>query len=184
LPTQRDFSRRGERGFTLLEALLVVVITALVATMLFSFLGRSTARTWERADEAIDVVEAANAEVELRSLLLASATTVGGGAQFEARSSVGQSTRCLSMGGERLVRVLIRGRTLQCDSGGRRRTLLSWRRGEARFTYSGDGRTWRETWSTGTPALVRFELRQDARIVLEWVSLGGGRASNEREPPA
>jgi prepilin-type N-terminal cleavage/methylation domain-containing protein len=159
--------RRRERGFSLIEAIIVVAITALLATMLFSLTGRATSQSFEQAGRLVDAVEAANAEYELRLIFASSHRAVGGDAAIDAATSLASDNRCVDAGGERTVRVYLDGSSLVCESRGKRRTLLRWRRGEARFAYSASG-AWADAWAGSGPALVRFTLIERRRVALEW----------------
>lgn len=179
-PMRADLKRRGrESGFTLFEALVVVAITAVVTTMLFSLVGRSTSRTWFQAEDAVGFAEAANAEAELRAIFAAREAFGGDPSGLTIATSLAQSTGCVEAGGLRHVRISVRDRSLECESGRRRGMLLSWRRGEGRLSYSADGRIWRDAWSVDGPVIVRFQLRDGAETVLEWALRSSARAPND-----
>jgi hypothetical protein len=73
---------------------------------------------------------------------------------------------------------------LWCEAGGRRRALMRWREGDARFAFSKDGRRWTSSWQEpiaipGVAAgervapLVRFELTTSRGGEVSWVVRAG-----------
>ncbi len=186
--------RAGERGLTLIEALIVVSITAMLALLLLPMVSSAAGRNFGRADQAIESARAAQAEREFRVLL--GSLTIGYGQGLEGgalglgfQASPEFAAGCVTPGAAAPVRLTIvngadGGGRLWCEAQGRQVEVLAWSEGQARFAYGGEGGAWAGAWSeparpagaaapTRTAPLVRFELtRADGRN-LGWVAQAG-----------
>jgi hypothetical protein len=188
--------RAGERGLSLIEALVVVTVTAMLALLLLPMVSTAAGRNFARADRALDAVESARAETAFRGLLRAVAqdqrTPFAGAADtVSLLASPGAAIACAEAGAPRLVRLSIvrtqeSGRLL-CSGEGGEVELLRWAEGEARFSYSRDGAAWAPAW-TQPPAqsarggaapvshaapFVRFDLVEPGRPSLAWIEQAG-----------
>ncbi len=179
---RRDSNRPGERGLSLIEALAIVTITALLALLLLPMVSRAAGRNFLLTDRALDGAQATIAEAEFRALLRATQSDAEGALMLGARvdgvafsPSLAEDMACARAGAPRPVRFLIvREGRLVCESEGRRRDVLRWGDGEARFSYSADGLAWSAQWSQDTaPAMVRFELERPGFPPLTWTERAG-----------
>lgn len=174
-------SREGERGLSLIEALVIVTITALLALMLLPMVSRAAARNFGMTEQAVDARLATSAETEFRALLAGAVIRVNPAESAIAVSGERQSVTFLAAlpaagcgdVGVSVVRLRATSAGLVCETAGRRREILNWRGGDARFSYSADGARWRETWSGAEAPLVRFELTQPRQRTLIWVARAG-----------
>ena len=175
--SSRDLKRAGEQGLSLIEALVIVTITALLALLLLPMVSRAAGRNFSLAEHALDSAEAANAEQEFRALM--SAALPGG---FSGRAdslmltpSSPSPLACVREGAPGVVRVRIADAArLVCEGAGHSRDLLAWGSGEARLAYSADGRAWSTLWTEdeGAP-LVKFELLLADGRALAWIARAG-----------
>lgn len=191
-----DAGRIGERGLSLIEALVIVTITALLALLLLPMVSRAAGRNFGMADSAIDDANATVAESEFRVLMRASVVRRlegdrAEGVQGQAGGvivlpSLANAVSCAREGAPQFVRIRISGDRLICESdGGRRREVLRWARGQARFDYSADGRSWGPTWAdAGVAPLVRFQLSLPDGRELTWIEQAGAAepGAQERAP--
>ena len=187
-------SRAGERGLSLIEALVIVTVTALLALILLPLASGAAGRNFARADRAIAAAEAGAAEQAFRALLRSSVqdeTTPSNGsaAAFAFVAGPDQSVACVQSGAPRPVRFAVSsgegGGALYCEADGRQVVLLRWPQGRGRFSYSDDGAAWTGAWTdpaaaqrglggsapqTHTAPLVRFELDEGG---LSWTERAG-----------
>ncbi len=186
--------RAGERGLSLIEALVIVTITALLALILLPLASGAAGRNFARADRAIAAAEAANAEQVFRALLHSAvqderAPGNGTGAAFDFAAAPEQGSACVEASTPTPVRLAAAsgegGGALYCEAGVRRVVLLRWQRGQGRFSYSDDGIAWASAWvdpataqrgrggaapATRRAPLVRFELVEGQ---LSWTERAG-----------
>ncbi len=172
---RRDRMRAGERGLSLIEALIIVTITAMLALLLLPLASRAAGRSFALADRALDVAGAANAEAQFRAL--AGANTVRDGIigrpdAIVLSPSIATDVACARAGGPQRVRLSIETGRLVCEGESGRHVLTQWREGQARFSFSADGRAWTDQ-HRGAPGYVRFELVRRGRSEIAWVGLLG-----------
>jgi len=86
-------TRRGERGFTLIELVLALTIVALMLTILFSSL-RVGLRAWQRGEERAEALEYARSITQLVELAL------GGAYPFQGRPDRNKPIQILFKGEE------------------------------------------------------------------------------------
>jgi hypothetical protein len=177
--------RDGERGLTIIEAIVVTTITALLALLILPVLTRGAANSSQIAERAVDTVDAMRAEREFRTLVRAVSrrerdgqpepVIIGSATQIVLQSSLPAIASCADAGAP-VVALSIDASGLQCVSGRREREILAWTDDAVgAFAYSADGVVWQATWRDANIApLVRFELRQGARARVVWIE----RASN------
>lgn len=173
--------RAGERGLSLIEAVVVVTITALLALILLPLASGAARRNAAIAGRAVDVAEAQVAEREFRILMggvsggEGAARVTGGPSALTVSSALPRASLC-APAGTALVAVTVLGGELRCASGDRRRVLLRWRGAEqARFTYSVDGQSWSGSPPPGV-SFVRFQLQSREGVSLLWIVRAGAGA--------
>lgn len=157
-------ARRGERGLSLIEALVIVTATAVLALLLLPLISRAAGNNFAIADRSLEAAEAAAAEHQARTLLGALAQQPDGELVLEGTAqsvtfapSLAEPVACLPAGARTWVRLRIvqaedGGGRLLCETDARRLELLHWTAGAAEFTYSADGVSWTPGWRETTPA--------------------------------
>jgi|CXWL01.1.fsa_nt_gi type II secretory pathway pseudopilin PulG len=190
MATRRD-ARAGERGLSLIEALVIITVTALLAMVLLPLASGAAGRNFALAERSLDGGDAANAEMQVRTLLQG----VTQGESFDGHTdmvtfypSLAATTACAPAGTPQAVRLrVVRGddrSQLLCEAGDRRVELLRWRDGAGGFSYSADGQVWRSAWSeqaarsgaapvTHNAPLVRFEIANAAGAGVIWIERAG-----------
>lgn len=195
--------RKSEHGLSLLEALVVITLTALLAFLLLPLVARSSARDFDLADRSLSAAEASAAEVEFRALVskasqqpmvaATSGNVEGRADQFAFVPALREGIACARAGGSGLIRLTIQqngpsGR-LVCESSEEHRILLAWKSGQAAFAYSVEGANWSDHWqeqvhgrtsarggvlaNTRLAPLVRFHLSLSASRSLTWLARAG-----------
>lgn len=180
--------RDGERGLTIIEAIVVVTITALLALIIVPMLPRSSARTFSVAERSVDALDEMRAEREFRALVRSVsfrmtpdqqsiAPVSGAGSSVLIYPNLQLPTAC-AQAGSPAVQLAADRDGLACISDGRRRQLLRWRTGGAAvFAYSGDGASWQSSWNANAVApYVRVAFYQDGRLRSVWVEHANGSA--------
>jgi hypothetical protein len=186
--------RAPERGLSIIEALVIVTVTAMLALLLLPLASRAGARDFALAERSLDAADAAIAEDQFRALLRAATQQHGQSFAGRADSAIffpalGAAVACASAGASAAVRLRIvrrgDGGSLICESSNRQARLLSWEEGGARFSYSADGGSWTSTWAEAPPApgdrtglvraapLVKLELTGADGRTLSWVERAG-----------
>lgn len=170
--------RGGERGLSLIEAIVVVTITALLALLVLPLLPRAASGSTNVAERGISALDAMRAEREFRALVRAVSpreidgerqTLVEGASAGVLLQPSLQAPLACARGGAPFVRLVVERNALVCLSEARRRELLRWpadRSGS--LSYSADGTVWRSDWSDPAAPYVRFELRHNARVEASW----------------
>lgn len=177
--------RVGERGLSIMEAIIVVTITALLALLILPLLPRAASGSVRVAERGIDTLDQMRAEREFRVLVRSVAPRevdeepvkliAGNASALLMQPSLAAPTSCARQGAP-AVRLSIESQALVCASEGRRRVLLRWTADRVGvLSYSADGATWRSNWDVAAPPFVRFELRRGARVETVWTeqALGG-----------
>lgn len=186
--------RARERGLSLIEALVIVTVTALLALILLPLASGAAGRNFARADGAIAAAEAAAAEHAFRALLRSGVQDEtmpvrGNATAFEFAAAPEQASACVEAGAPTQVRLAVAssegGGALYCEADGRRVVLLRWPQGRGRLSYSDEGAAWAGAWTdpaaaqrgrggaaptTRTAPLVRFELHDGG---LSWTERAG-----------
>lgn len=191
-------ARQGERGLSLIEALIIVSVTALLALLLLPLVSSAASRNFQRANHALDVLETAGAEAQFRAMLAwavqdEKAPLTGNEAGVTFFTSPDAPSLCAPAGSPTAVRLRIvavpeGGGRLLCDVQGRTSEVLHWSEGVARFSYSLDGRAWSPSLEghalhpqsarggaaapTYSAPFVRFDLSAGNTHV-EWVGQAG-----------
>lgn len=162
-------NRRSETGLSLIEALVIVTITALIALVLLPLASRVSARNFAFADQGLGAEEAAIAEATVRGLLRNALpdSVVGAQNALSLSASLPADTLCTRSQGRLSVTLSVEGNRLVCSSGARTRVLLTLQQ-QPRFAYSADARAWGATWTgDGTPFVRLTGRRADgSRIVM------------------
>jgi type II secretory pathway pseudopilin PulG len=192
--------RAAQSGLTLLETLVMIAITALVAALLANVAERTNRANFARSDAIVASSALMVAEEELRragthaSLGVDGAQVSGDDRRF-AVETIGLAPCGLSRNdtfflienqrsGGALVRV--------CGAGGPRRALLEWPPGvRATFSYSADGAVWTQNVDalssderTRSASFARLDLAglgaPDAALVIR---IGGARDDGRADGP-
>lgn len=192
MATNPDARRSRERGLSLIEALIIVTITALLALLLLPMASRAAGRNFGLAERGVDDAAASIAETEFRAIVRASSRRMLDSVRSEGvegqaggvivRPNLASPVACAREGAPQYVRLRILGRNrLVCESDGRRRELMRWTAGDGVFSYSADGRRWQASWSDPTVApFVRFDLALADGRSLTWIEQAG--AAEPRQP--
>jgi|CXWL01.1.fsa_nt_gi hypothetical protein len=196
MATPLNNARTRERGLSIIEALVIVTVTALLALLLLPLASRAAGRNFALAEGSLAAADAANAEIQFRTLLHGAAQQARGAPSLHGQSdsvtvfpALAAATACARAGATAWVRLRIvqrgSGGWLACESEGRRTEVLAWSAGEARFSYSDDGAAWTSRWSppprpmrdTASLAraapLVRFEFVGADRRGFTWAERAG-----------
>ena len=158
MATPPNSARASERGLSIIEALVIVTVTALLALLLLPLASRAAGRNFALAEGSLDAADAANAESQFRVLLRGAVqqprNVRGVFGQFDSVTvfpALASATACARAGASAPVKLRIvqrgDGGWLACESEGRRTAMLSWSAGEARLSYSGVGAAWANRWS-------------------------------------
>ncbi len=196
MATPLNSGRARERGLSIIEALVIVTVTAMLALLLLPLASRAAGRNFALAEGSLDAADAGNAETQFRALLHGAAQQPHGAPSLHGQPdsvtmfpALAAATACARAGASASVRLRIvqrgDGGWLACESDGRRTEVMAWSVGEARFSYSDDGATWTNRWSqparpmgdttmlVRAAPLVRFDfVGQDGRGVT-WAERAG-----------
>jgi hypothetical protein len=193
-----------ECGFTLVETLVMLAITAMMATLLSPLSSEGVRDNFRLADRTLVAGEQSVSEAEYRNLLrravppllrpdgsVADKGLVGVSTALQFPVEGEPSLACPGITGYRVVQLRVErrragGGRLLCDGASGTRQLLEWDRGEASFSYSPDGVSWVDAWparrrrgatpDTSAPPLVRMSLRQGRVLRLLWIERAGDPA--------
>lgn len=180
--------RDGERGLSIIEAIVIATITALLALLVLPLLPRAASGSLGVAERGINALEQARAERDFRTLVRSvmqreadgepQTVVEGGPASVALLPNLAAPSGCARAGAP-VVRLTVDGNALFCSSDGRRRALLRWPAGGVgALAYSSDGVSWQSDWSGAEAApYVRFELRQGRRTRIAWVERVAGEPS-------
>lgn len=156
----------GEAGLTLIETLVMLTITALVALLIIPMAETGVRDNFTVANRIASAVDRSFSESDFRQLLrqvtppLADAqghyserALAGNSRTISFPAESDGSASCPEHPGYYPVRLSLeregKGGRLVCDTAGGTTTLLSWEAGDAAFSYSRDGRTWTSSWPVG-----------------------------------
>lgn len=180
--------RGGERGLSIIEAIVIATITALLALLILPLLPRASAGSLSVAERGVDAQDEARAEQAFRHLVRSvSQRDIDGQLHpiIEGNESglimqvdLAEPVACAAPGAPS-VRLMIERSGLVCASEGRNRRLLRWpAEGAGRLAYSADGVSWTTRWTrTEVAPYVRLEQRQRGRLRAVWVERVTGAAS-------
>ncbi|GAM98298.1 hypothetical protein U91I_01931 [alpha proteobacterium U9-1i] len=191
-------ARTGEQGLSVLEALIVTAITAMLIVLLLPLAPRGMRRDYAVAETAIATGAAMRAERAFHAVLSGFALPPGprepGQVEAVIRGNrIGlagqflaiQESPCARAGVEGAARVFVRrdgaGGALVCEGPHGAADLLRWAEGRASFSYSADAVNWTQTWPVGRAqgapdaqsVLVRFTLASRATGDSEWIGRAG-----------
>jgi hypothetical protein len=172
--------RGGERGLSIIEAIVIATITALLALLIMPLLPRASAGSFAVAERGVDTLDSMRAEREFRTLVRAVSmraidgepqTVIEGAANRALLHATLPEQASCARAGSPLVQLAVERNALICTSEGRRRVLLRWRsKGVGALSYSADGASWVANWMEAeVPPYVRFEVRDGARVQSSWV---------------
>lgn len=177
-------SRRRQNGFSLIEALVVLVIGGMALAIIFSIgtkAGDTGFSLGRRALTASDS-DVASSDVRslIRSLALRPAKTfvtgvdqpiVGRTDRLESDAVMERANQCAPQGwaGRLVLAIETEGaeKALYCEASGRRTALITGVRGEAALTYSTDGETWTSSY-TNAPAELTFGPLASQRLYVRF----------------
>lgn len=188
----------------MMEALIIVTLTALIALMILPLAQQSSRDAINISGRELNIAAAQRGEAAFRDLLQATSqprvlqdappTMVGNAAGFVVNVSAPGRSVCADAGVETRVAMRIeprgQGGALVCvGQDGRQATLLRWDRGQAAFSYSAGGGwsntlTLRAGQSVHDIALVRFSLQAAAMPPLTWVAPSGWTQPSRVTPDA
>jgi prepilin-type N-terminal cleavage/methylation domain-containing protein len=175
----------GERGFSLIEAIVVVTITGVLALLIIPLMPHGATRSLNVAERGVVVLDEMRGEREFRLLVRAVSPRLTGDEPaplVEGNSNAAllfpnlpMSVSCARAGAP-VVRLAVTRDSLVCASDGRTRPLLRWDADlSGALSYSGDGAVWRGNWNErDTAPFVRFELRRQGRVETAWVERAMG----------
>ncbi|WP_228126834.1 type II secretion system protein [Candidatus Viadribacter manganicus] len=196
-------TRRGERGFSLIEAIVVVTLTGLLTLMILPLLPRTSAQSANVAARANQSLDEARGERQLRLLLraalsepdpdgadeeapdhhvpgrnrVASLGLQGDAQTLLATPALSQPLACASAGAS-VIQLIVRAGALRCRSGANESVLVALKDGaEASFSYSRDGRSWNGRWEGPGAPYVRFQIRRGALVERTIIERAGGAPS-------
>lgn len=153
----------GEAGLTLIETLVMLVITALVALLIMPTAERGVRDNFAVAARIASSVDRSFSEGDYRLLLrqatppiadaqgyIADRALTGNARSVRFPSESDGSGPCPDRAGYSVVSLDLerdkKGGQLICEASGRRTVLLSWEAGDAAFSYSRDGKVWTSSW--------------------------------------
>lgn len=177
--------RGGERGLSIIEAIVITTIAALLALLILPLLPRAAAGSVNVAERGIDALDAMRAEREFRTLVRSvvqrdvvgqpQIVLAGDAVHTTMRTNLPVLTACARAGAP-VVQLAVRGNTLFCESDRRRSALLRWSDDSVGvLSYSTDGVSWVSGWSSAEAApYVRFELRRRGRVRASWIERVSG----------
>jgi type II secretory pathway pseudopilin PulG len=186
---------RRRTGFSLIEALIVLIVAGFALMLVFSIGGQAARTGFALGRRALTVADAEVSQDELRSLVSALALPpagadpaamkiepfVGGPRGFTADAILTRAGLCGAAGPAGRLRIAIDeqpgGDLVTCQARDQAPLVLAdLRPRRARFSYSADGRDWRDDWTSPPPDPHRVPSEQtvfvrvasdDGRI--EWV---------------
>ncbi len=172
--------RAGERGLSLLEALIMLSVTALVALLLLPMAGGAIDRRGAQARASLTHSAAARAEAVFRALLRdarqperngppPTSTIVGDAQSLLVSLEPGADHPCAprERAAEARLSIVTRGAggVLTCASEGRTYSILTWESGEGALSYSLDGALWRTHWGRDPNVYDSGALRGEVALV-------------------
>jgi hypothetical protein len=181
--------RRAEAGVSLIEALLMLAVLAIVSALALDFAQGNAARALQGASRSVDRAASVLAEDRFRAIV---SNAVGSDAVVRADAGALVMSSVVAAPGPcsawpakaRLSLELLRdGPEIRLVCRGARgvETLTRWNASDARFSYSADGFAWRENWQAGeAPPFARLDVR-DQRSLALWIARPGDLAP-EPEP--
>lgn len=140
-------SRDRDQGFTVLEALIGLMFSALLAVVVLQLLGNDAALT----RRVIAVNEDMAAISRARRTFLDEA----------ARASGPASAR-------QVGKLVIAANRLLVVEGGQQRPLYEWSKGQASFSFTKDGRAWRSSTDAAEQDIKRFVWTDGGREIVWW----------------
>jgi hypothetical protein len=189
--------RRGELGLSLVEALVVVVVSAMLSLLLLPLVSGTGARSYPRAQAVIERLNAAQGERDFRTLLQAAVSTDFQGDALSLATIVApeQGVLCVRAGEAIGLRLAILngdegGGELVCEAEGRRIRVFAWSEGRGGFTYARPGGTWNGAWrepeaqvgGARLAPLVRFDVSDGDSVA--WVAQAGWSEEDSAEEVA
>lgn len=196
-------ARFGERGMSIIEALIVTAIAGLLIVLLLPLIPSSMRRDTAAARDVLTMQAAVRGERAFRGVLqgvvpqqaadMERITVLNGDPRgLEGMAFGQQDVGCLDPGEFGRVRMEIvrqgRGGSLMCRGPAHTYVMLAWAEGAADLSYSEDGVSWTRRWPLIRPTrgeedsesvLVRFRVRANNRSIAEWIERAGWT-----EPPA
>ncbi|MDX2233486.1 MAG: hypothetical protein NW200_03225 [Hyphomonadaceae bacterium] len=189
-------ARRAEHGLTVFEALIMLAITLLAASMILPALGRSVRDDLTRAEQGLRQGDILRGEQAFRAILSGAIPTAeavgrdpavfGDDATLRFDADLEDVTVCTAKPGRTPVRVAIErtgdGGALTCVSRDRRAVLAQWTQGAGSFSYGDPAKGWRRLLfvepdpeermasHAEDPSFVRFHLVRDGYEDILWIA--------------
>lgn len=203
--TDRRAPRLGEHGLSLIEALVMLAVSAMIALLLLPMTGRTLLANYTRAESSMDAASRARGEEQFRALLhaavqprpengLPKSTLAGDARALVITLEAAQPVACAPARGHAEVTLRIiaagAGGRMVCEADGVQASLLEWSSGVGAFAFSQDGEGWRGQWpaTVGADAsevawvaapLARFTLTTSDQPQLAWITRAGATAPLE-----
>jgi type II secretory pathway pseudopilin PulG len=170
----------SEAGFTMIEALIVLIVSSVIFAVLFQISSRASersaqlgARAQALADATLDerlfrmVLDRLSPPLQREGDAPPDANLAGVANRIDGWASSDMAAACMGLEPYEQVSLVIRqgpqGGALLCVGGRGEFPLASWPSGAARFEYSADGRVWHERWPTPeAPSVLDFTEPQAA----------------------
>jgi len=187
------YGRRRRAGFSLIEALIVLLVAGMALMLVFSIGGQAARTGLQLGRRALTVADGEVSQDELRSLVAALVIPpagadpaalkldpfTGGPRGFEADAILARPGLCGPAGPTGRLRVAIDsqagGDLVTCQARGQTSIVVAdLRPRRVRFSYSADGADWRDAWSP-PPAWASPHGALAAQSVLIRLSSDDGR---------
>jgi type II secretory pathway component PulJ len=171
--------RCGERGLSLLEAVIIATITSLLAILVMPLLPSAATGSLAIAARGVDTLDASRAQREFRMLVRAAMrqgddneqlAAIEGQADAVLLRTALQSPVSCARAGTAAVRLSLEEDALVCTCEEQRRVVLRWRdESVGAFSYSADGAHWlSQTSGVDGVRYVRLQLRARDRLTASW----------------
>lgn len=174
-------TRAAERGLSVVEALVMLTATALVAALVLPMTAKGVDDAFGLAGRGLDGEARAGGETRFRRLLQGAAGGLTGGPATLALATDAAACGPAAVSTPVVLRIIAapRGGRLLCEAGGRATELLAWPAGTGAFAYSPDAVSWSAAWPAGAAAapLVRFTVRDGRDVRVLWIERTGDPVS-------
>ncbi len=187
----------GRGGFSLMEAMVVLIVAGMALMLVFAVGGRATQLGFRLGGQALGAVDGELAEANVRTVMAAmtlrpagvafdpmaadagKASFAGGPASFQGDAVLARASLCGGAGPAHALRVDIKslrdGDAVLCRVGaGPSVVLADLRPRRARFAYSTDGRRWSDRWiEPTTPSLAQADGPREQALFIRLATVDG-----------